>query len=130
MGSEMCIRDRIRVGGARSDAEAARAARTIGDSTLCKTAFHGGDPNWGRFLCAIGYSGSAIDVERADVEIGGVLVCRRGRPIPKAIPVAARRMQRRRVVIRIDLRLGKGRARVVASDLTKAYVHFNSAYTT
>jgi len=120
----------IRVQGARTDAEAARAARTIGDSTLCKTAFHGGDPNWGRFLCAIGYSGSAVDVERADVEIGGVLVCRRGRPIPKAIPVAARRMRARRVVIRIDLRLGRGTARVVASDLTKAYVHFNSAYTT
>jgi glutamate N-acetyltransferase/amino-acid N-acetyltransferase len=120
----------IQVDGARTDAEAARAARTIGDSTLCKTAFHGGDPNWGRFLCAIGYSGAAVDVDRADVTIGGVLVCRRGRPIPKAIPVAARKMRARRVVIRIDLRLGPGHARVVASDLTKAYVHFNSAYTT
>ena len=120
----------IQVAGARSDADAARVARAIGDSTLCKTAFHGGDPNWGRFLCAAGYSGAALDVERADVAVGGVTVCRRGRPVPGALAAAARRMRARRVVVRLDLRLGRGRGRVLASDLSPAYVHFNSAYST
>ena len=120
----------IQVAGARSDADAARVARAIGDSTLCKTAFHGGDPNWGRFICTAGYSGAALDVERVDVTIGGVTVCRRGRPIATALPAAARRMRARRVVIRLDLRLGRGRGHVLASDLSPAYVHFNSAYST
>jgi glutamate N-acetyltransferase/amino-acid N-acetyltransferase len=120
----------IEVVGARSDADAARAARAIGESTLCKTAFHGADPNWGRFVCAVGYSGATLDVDRVDVAVGGVTVCRRGRPVPGAMDAAARRMRGPRVGIRLDLRLGRGRARVLASDLSPAYVQFNSAYST
>ncbi len=120
----------VEVTGARSAADARRAARAIGESTLCKAAFHGADPNWGRFVCAAGYSGAAIDGERVDVTIGGVRVLRRGRPKTSAIPAAARRMRGRRVVVRLDLHLGSGRARVLASDLTPAYVRFNSAYST
>ena len=62
--------------------------------------------------------------------IGGVAVCRRGRPIASALPAAARKMRARRVVIGLDLRLGRGHGRVLASDLSPAYVHFNSAYST
>jgi glutamate N-acetyltransferase/amino-acid N-acetyltransferase len=120
----------VQVVGARTDADAARAARGIGESTLCKTAFCGGDPNWGRFICAAGYTGVPFDPERVDVAVGGVTLCRRGRPIPGAQAAAARRMRKRRFVVRLDLRVGRGRSRVLASDLTTAYVHFNSAYTT
>jgi glutamate N-acetyltransferase/amino-acid N-acetyltransferase len=120
----------VQVAGARSDADAEYAARAIADSTLCKTAFHGGDPNWGRFVCAVGYSGAALDPDRVDVSVGGVTVCRRGRPLPDAMEAASRRMRGRRVVVRLDLGLGRGRARVLASDLSPAYVHFNSAYST
>jgi glutamate N-acetyltransferase/amino-acid N-acetyltransferase len=120
----------IRVEGARSDADADRMARAIGNSPLCKAAVHGGDPNWGRFVCAAGYAGPPLIVDRVDVRIAGIVVLRRGRPVPSAIARAARRMRRPRVVIRLDLHLGRGRGRVVASDLSPGYVHFNSAYST
>jgi glutamate N-acetyltransferase/amino-acid N-acetyltransferase len=120
----------VQVVGARTDADAARAARGIGESTLCKTAFHGGDPNWGRFICAAGYTGIPFDPERVDVAVGGVTLCRRGRPVPGAQAAASRRMRTRRFIVRLDLRVGRGRGRVLASDLTAAYVHFNSAYST
>jgi glutamate N-acetyltransferase/amino-acid N-acetyltransferase len=120
----------ILVTGARNDADATKVARAIGNSPLCKAAFHGGDPNWGRFVCAAGYSGAALDEARVDVTIGGVVVLRRGRPLPSAVRSAARRMQGRHVEIRLDLGLGRGRARVLSSSLTPAYVHFNSAYST
>jgi len=118
------------VRGARSNADAQRAVRAIATSTLCKAAFHGSDPNWGRFVCAAGTSGAAIDSGRADVIIGGVRVSRRGRPIPAALPRARARMRRREVEVVLDLHLGRGRARMLTSDLTTAYVHFNAAYTT
>src|SRR4030095_14381760 len=120
----------VQVVGARTDADAARAARGIGESTLCKTAFCGGDPNWGRFICAAGNTGVPFDPERVDVAVGGVMLWRRGRRLPGPQPAAARRMRKRRFVVRLDLRVGRGRGRVLASDLTTAYVHFNSAYTT
>jgi len=118
------------VRGARSDGEAARAARAIGESTLCKAAFHGGDPNWGRFVCAAGTAGVALDPDRVDVTIGGVACARRGRPRPAALARAARRMRAREVRIELDLHLGRGRGRVLASDLSPAYVRFNADYTT
>jgi glutamate N-acetyltransferase / amino-acid N-acetyltransferase len=120
----------IVVAGARTDADAERVARAIGNSPLCKAAFHGGDPNWGRFVCAAGYSGAALDVDRVDVAIGGVTVLRRGRPIPSAVRAAAAKMRARRTTVRLALRLGRGRACVLASSLTPAYVRFNSAYST
>jgi glutamate N-acetyltransferase/amino-acid N-acetyltransferase len=120
----------VEVVGGRTAAEARLAARAIAESSLCKTALHGGDPNWGRIVCAAGYSGARFDVERVDVRIEGIAVLRAGRPVRAALAAAARRMRRRRIRVRIDLRSGAGRARVLASDLSPAYVHFNSAYST
>jgi glutamate N-acetyltransferase/amino-acid N-acetyltransferase len=120
----------IFVRGARSDADAARVARAIGESTLCKTAFHGADPNWGRFVCAAGNAGVAFEQTRVDVGIGGVPVSRRGSPLPGALRRAAARMRRREFRIDVDLHLGRGSARFLASDLSVAYVRFNAEYTT
>src|SRR5439155_914629 len=69
------------VRGARSPADARRIAAAVGGSTLCKAAFHGADPNWGRFICAAGTAGAALDADRVDVTIGGVRVARRGQPV-------------------------------------------------
>ena len=120
----------ILVVGARTDADARRVARAVGNSPLCKAAFHGGDPNWGRFVCAAGYSGAALDPDRIDVRIGDVTVLRRGRPLPAALKAAARVMRARRFVVRLGLGIGQGTARILASDLSPAYVRFNSAYST
>jgi len=120
----------IRVRGARSEADARRVARAIGESTLCKTAFHGGDPNWGRFVCAAGTAGVAIDPERIDVTIGGVPVARRGRPLSGALARARTRMQRREFQIALHLHLGAAEGRILAADLSPQYVRFNAEYTT
>jgi len=76
--------------GARSDAEARRVARAVGESTLCKAAFHGADPNWGRFICAAGTAGVPIDQDRVDVTIGDVAVARRGLVLPGRVLERAR----------------------------------------
>jgi glutamate N-acetyltransferase/amino-acid N-acetyltransferase len=120
----------IVVRGARSDADARRVARAVAESTLCKTAFHGADPNWGRFVCAAGTAGVPFDPERVDVRIGGVPVARRGRPLAGALARAARAMRRREVTITLDLHRGRGVGRILGADLSPAYVHFNAAYTT
>jgi glutamate N-acetyltransferase/amino-acid N-acetyltransferase len=119
----------VTVRGARTAAEAARVARAVATSTLCKAAFHGADPNWGRFVCAAGTAGVAIDAARVDVTIGGIAVSRRGRPVAGALGRAARRMRGREVEIVLDLRSGRGSARILTSDLSPQYLHFNAAYT-
>jgi glutamate N-acetyltransferase/amino-acid N-acetyltransferase len=118
------------VTGARSNGEAGRVARAIATSTLCKAAFAGGDPNWGRFVCAAGTARVPLDPDRIDVAIDGVVVSRRGRPLPGVLGRARRRMRRREFRVELALGQGAGRARMLTSDLTVAYVHFNAAYTT
>ncbi len=120
----------VLVTGAASDVDAQRVARAIATSTLCKCAFAGGDPNWGRFVCAAGTAGVGLDPDRIDVTIGGVVVSRRGRPIPQALTRARREMARREFRVELALRQGRGRGRMLTSDLTVEYVHFNAAYTT
>jgi glutamate N-acetyltransferase / amino-acid N-acetyltransferase len=120
----------IVVRGAASDAEARRAARAIGNSILCKAALHGADPNWGRFIAAAGNARVRLDPERTDVSIGGVAVARRGRGLPGAQRRARARMRRPEVEIALDLHLGRGTGRILASDLSVAYVRFNAEYTT
>src|SRR5439155_1242433 len=95
----------VLVRGARSGGDARRVARAVAESTLCKAAFHGGDPNWGRFVCAAGTAGAALDPDRVDVTIGDVTVARRGRPVPGALGRAAARMRR------TSFRLGLARPR-------------------
>src|SRR3989475_6285949 len=62
----------VRVQGAESDAEARTAARAVASSSLVKTAVHGGDPNWGRIVCALGYSGAELALDKLHLSIGGV----------------------------------------------------------
>jgi glutamate N-acetyltransferase/amino-acid N-acetyltransferase len=118
------------VTGARSDGDAQRVARAIATSTLCRCAFAGGDPNWGRFVCAAGTAGVPLAPERIDVSIGDVIVSRRGHPVPGALARARRRMARTEFRVALALGQGRGRGRMLTSDLTVEYVHFNAAYTT
>ncbi|MCC6850652.1 MAG: bifunctional glutamate N-acetyltransferase/amino-acid acetyltransferase ArgJ [Deltaproteobacteria bacterium] len=125
-------RMRITVVGARTAADARRAARAIGESQLVKTALFGADPNWGRIACAAGYAGVPLDPDRLSVVIAGVAVLRCGAPAaPAVVARAARGMRAAAVELTVDLGTGgRGAAALTASDLTPAYVKFNSDYST
>jgi glutamate N-acetyltransferase / amino-acid N-acetyltransferase len=120
----------IEVRGAPSNRAADRIARTIANSSLVKTAFAGADPNWGRILAAAGRSGVDFDFERVDIWLAGVPVCRRGREYPFDERATHEKMLAKRVSILVDLRSGKGRARIWTCDFTQEYVHINASYRT
>jgi glutamate N-acetyltransferase / amino-acid N-acetyltransferase len=120
----------VLVRGAPSQTAARRVARAVATSTLCKCAFHGADPNWGRFVCAAGTASVPLDAERIDVSIGGIRVSRRGEPVPAALRRAASRMRRREFTVELHLHAGKGTARMLTCDLSTDYVRFNAEYTT
>src|SRR5258708_20938991 len=65
----------VKVSDAMSDADARMAARAVASSSLVKTAVHGGDPNWGRIVCALGYSGSELALDSLHLTVGGQVVC-------------------------------------------------------
>jgi glutamate N-acetyltransferase/amino-acid N-acetyltransferase len=121
---------RIEVTGAATMADARRVADAVGGSTLVKAALHGSDPNWGRIACAVGYSGARFEPGRVTIAVEDVVVFRRGVGVAGARTKARRRMAAEEFSIRIGLGAGRGMARVITSDLSPAYVRFNSAYTT
>ena len=127
-GAERVIE--IEVRGAASDRAADQMARTIANSSLVKTAFAGADPNWGRILAAAGRSGVDFDPERVDIWLAGIPVCRRGREHAFDERAAHERMLAKHVPVVVDLRSGKGRARMWTCDFTQEYVHINASYRT
>ena len=121
----------VEVSGARSAAEADRAARRIGNSLLVKTAIFGGDPNWGRIIQTIGAGGIAWNAEKARVRIGGVAVFSRGRSTgPVARKRAEKAMREEEILIQVDLARGRASARLLTCDLSYDYVKINAEYTT
>ena len=121
---------RVVVRGAPSQQDARLAARAVASSSLTKAALHGGDPNWGRILCAVGYSGAEFDPARVDLAVGGVELVRAGAPLPFDQAAAAEAMRQSEVQIAIDLHQGSFQATAWGCELTEAYVVENSAYTT
>jgi glutamate N-acetyltransferase/amino-acid N-acetyltransferase len=121
----------IFVRGAKDDLEAQQVARTVAYSPLVKTAFFGGDPNWGRIVCAVGYAEAEVKPEKIDILIGDVSIGKNGISTgAQSEAQAARIMQQPEFSVTIDLHLGRGRAHMITSDLSLAYVRFNSAYST
>jgi glutamate N-acetyltransferase / amino-acid N-acetyltransferase len=117
------------VRGAASDADALRIAKAIAHSPLVKTAWAGNDPNWGRLLAAIGYSGAAVDPARIDVRFGDLPICTAGGRSPKYDEAAAHRyLQQREFTIHLDLGIGTGACRFWTTDLTAEYVRINADY--
>ena len=120
---------RFSVTGARSDAQALRAARAVASSPLVKTAVHGADLNWGRVIAVLGRAGIAIDPMKVEMAFAGVTLLRRGmRPDPSAEREAAPRIRKDAYRIDVDLGLGRGSAFVYFSDLTEQYIRVNSGY--
>jgi glutamate N-acetyltransferase/amino-acid N-acetyltransferase len=121
---------RVSVSGAREDAEARLAARTVAVSPLVKTAVHGADPNWGRIVMALGRSGAHFSLDRVRVTIAGTTVFEHGAPpVTDLSPVVAA-LQQPRSEIDIDLGAGDGRGHAWGCDLTAGYVRINAEYTT
>jgi glutamate N-acetyltransferase/amino-acid N-acetyltransferase len=120
----------IRIRGARTDADARRASMAVARSPLVKTAVFGADPNWGRIMCAVGYSGARVDEFRAAVTIGGYRLYDRGRPVAWSKDRLKDILSGREVEIEVDLGLGRGAATAYTCDLTHGYVAFNGMYTT
>jgi glutamate N-acetyltransferase/amino-acid N-acetyltransferase len=122
---------RWQVQGAATDAEARRVAYAVAEAQLVRCALHGGDPNWGRIVAAIGASGADIDSDRIAIAIGGIPLCRDGSAVPVADAVAlARAGAADTVEVAIGLGDGPGAAEVWGSDLSPAYVRLNAEYTT
>jgi glutamate N-acetyltransferase/amino-acid N-acetyltransferase len=120
----------IQVEGAANDADAKMAAQRIAWSQLCKTAFFGQDPNWGRIACAAGYSGAAMDPGQLTIWIGEVLVVQNGLPAAYEESDAAAAMQGRDISIRVSMGEGPGRCVYWTSDLSHEYVTINADYRT
>jgi glutamate N-acetyltransferase/amino-acid N-acetyltransferase len=114
------------VGAAGTD-DAIEVARAVARSNLLKCALHGEDPNWGRVLSAVGTTRAAFEPDQIDVAFGGVWVCRAGSIGDDRAKVD---LSARDIDITIDLHAGTASGSVWTNDLTAAYVHENSAYST
>ncbi len=121
----------LEIEGAPSEADALRVAKSIAHSPLVKTAWAGNDPNWGRLIAAIGYSGVAIDPERINIWFGALPICTNGARSPAYNEHATHTLLlNREITIRIALGVGQGVCRFWTTDLTAEYVHINAAYST
>lgn len=117
----------ISVTSAASEDDAIAVARAVSRSNLFKCAVTGEDPNWGRVLAAVGTTDAAFEPDAIDVAINGVWVCRNG-SVGESRELVD--MSGRAVDVVIDLRAGEYEASLLTNDLTAAYVHENSAYST
>jgi glutamate N-acetyltransferase/amino-acid N-acetyltransferase len=121
----------LNIGGALTDADALRVARSIAHSPLVKTAWAGCDPNWGRILAAIGYAGIAIDPALINISFGELEICQRGCLSPRFDENATHEyLKQRDLSVHVDLGLGPGKCRFWTTDLTEEYVRINSDYST
>ncbi|MGZ4609354.1 MAG: bifunctional glutamate N-acetyltransferase/amino-acid acetyltransferase ArgJ [Actinomycetes bacterium] len=117
----------VQVVRAASEEEAVTVGRAVARSNLLKCAIHGEDPNWGRVLAAVGTTDATFEPQRLAVSLGGVRVCRDG---AAAEDRSKADLSGRLVTIVVDLAAGDAEATLWTNDLTAAYVHENSAYST
>lgn len=120
----------VRVTGAPDFAAARRVGRAIANSNLVKTAIYGRDANWGRIVCAAGYSGVPVDTDRVRLTMGGIPLFEAGAPVPFSEERALEVLSGETVAIHIDLGLGGEEATVWTCDLTEKYIEINGSYRT
>jgi glutamate N-acetyltransferase/amino-acid N-acetyltransferase len=121
----------VRVEGARTFAEADAAARAVANSALVKTSWHGGDPNWGRIIDALGYSAATVIEDKVDIGYSApasrriLWSLKRGQPTKVSFRKLCQAVASDEFDLHIRLNLGKARAVMYAADLTENYVDFN-----
>ncbi|HOK39821.1 MAG TPA: bifunctional glutamate N-acetyltransferase/amino-acid acetyltransferase ArgJ [bacterium] len=122
---------KIEVENGKTDKECELVARTIANSLLVKTAIAGADPNWGRILAAIGYSGAKFEPKKLQINIQGILVYNNEEPTNYEEPKLIEALQKDYIKIKINLGLKNNTSAVIlTSDLTEDYVKINSRYRT
>lgn len=121
----------VAVEKAANDADALRAARAVANSPLFKTACFGADPNWGRVICAVGYSGAQVDDMKTEIYFDDVCVYDKGEVADATAQAKlAEVMGQRAFTVTVRLNLGNGADAVYTSDFSYDYVKINSDYTT
>ncbi len=120
----------IRVSGADSFENADRVARSVANSPLVKTALFGADPNWGRIICAAGYSGAPVEPERTDITLAGIRVFSRGAPVAADLEALRAGLRSREIVIELNLGQGSESCRFWTCDFSYDYVKINAEYHT
>jgi glutamate N-acetyltransferase/amino-acid N-acetyltransferase len=120
----------LSVCGAKSDVEARRVAEAIARSPLCKTAWFGGDPNWGRILAAAGYSGVEFNPDEVDLDYEGVPIVRGGRDAGTSEAEQVQTLKGRDIHINLSLGRGQGAFTIWTCDLSYEYVKINADYHT
>jgi glutamate N-acetyltransferase/amino-acid N-acetyltransferase len=120
----------VTVTGAARLEDAEKAVRAITRSTLVKAAMYGNDPNWGRILCAAGYSGAVFDPAGARLVVQGIPLFAHGVPLPFDAVAASAALRAPEVAVQLDLGSGDESATAWGCDLSPEYVRFNAEYTT
>jgi glutamate N-acetyltransferase / amino-acid N-acetyltransferase len=120
----------IRLRGARSDAEAKLAAKSVADSPLFKCAVHGGDPNWGRIAAALGKSAARVDPAKLVIKLGGVTIFARGGGRKFDLAKVVGHLRGASVLVECDLGLGGGTFTALTCDLSREYIAINADYHT
>ncbi|MDD3116411.1 MAG: bifunctional glutamate N-acetyltransferase/amino-acid acetyltransferase ArgJ [Lentisphaerae bacterium] len=120
----------IEIHGAASRVDAEKAAKAVANSMLCKTAWFGGDPNWGRVAAALGYSGAIFEPEKVDVYYNSKPVIKKGQDAGTPEKELAAEMAGREFTIKCNLNAGSVDYNVWTSDLSYEYVKINAEYTT
>lgn len=118
----------VEVSGARTPLDADRVARAIANSPLVKTALAGSDPNWGRIICAAGYSGAKFDPNKIDVTVNNMALCRKGVDAGFDEAAAHSELDQKEIVLRVDLHAGGATARIWTCDFTRGYIDINASY--
>jgi len=120
----------VEVQGARKPSDAERVARAIANSPLVKTAIAGSDPNWGRIICAAGYSGARFDPNKVDIRVNDLLLCREGMDAGFDEAAARKELEGKEMILRLDLHQGTASAHIWTCDLTHDYITINASYRT
>ncbi len=121
---------KVLVKGAATKADAAKAARAIADYPLVKCAVHGGDPNWGRIICAVGSAGVKLNPNKLSCGLGGITVFKNGKPTKFDRSKASKVVSQIEHTITVDLGAGKQSDFCYGCDLSKDYVTINADYHT
>ncbi|MGB0580165.1 MAG: bifunctional glutamate N-acetyltransferase/amino-acid acetyltransferase ArgJ [Limisphaerales bacterium] len=137
--AKMIVRDgegvhrvvRVIVNGARNQKDADRAARAVSNSALVKTSWHGGDPNWGRIICALGYAEAKVVEGKVDIGYSApgkkkiTWSLKQGQPTKTNFETLCKCVEPDEFDLHINLNLGDGSSFIYAADLTEEYVDFN-----